>query len=171
MSDVTLTKMQQELLRLFFELPEASDFLLAGAALIATGLSERATQDLDFFGGDLATGITVAADALEAACIARGWAVTRVHDSTTFRRIVVQDGNEELLVDLAVDSPQSGPQRRRPSGPRTRRTSSPPASSSPCSIARRHVTSSISTRCHRPSTSITSFSSPRGSTRASTRMS
>jgi predicted nucleotidyltransferase component of viral defense system len=118
MSDVALTKFQQELLRLFFALPEASDFVLAGgAALIATGLSERATQDLDFFGGDLATGITGAAGALEAACTERGWAVTRVHDSPTFRRILVQTGSEELLVDLAVDSPALGPPTSTAFGP------------------------------------------------------
>jgi len=49
--------LQREILRLFFELPESSGFVLAGgAALIANGLSERPTQDVDLFSSDLAYG-------------------------------------------------------------------------------------------------------------------
>lgn len=73
MADVALTELQREVLRLFFELPESAGFVLAGgAALVASGLSERPTQDVDLFGGDLATGVGAAADALESACLEQG---------------------------------------------------------------------------------------------------
>jgi hypothetical protein len=109
MADVPLTQLQQELLRLFFGLPESKGFVLAGGAgLLATGLSERPTQDVDLFGGDPGTGVVAAADALEAACRERGWTTQRMQDSETFRRLVVRSGDDELLVDLAVDSPPMG---------------------------------------------------------------
>ena len=109
MADVALTQLQRELLRLFFGLPESAGFVLAGgAALLASGLSERPTQDVDLFGGDLTTGIGAAADALEAACLERGWTIEQRQDSATFRRIVIRTGGDDLVVDLAVDSPPVG---------------------------------------------------------------
>ena len=74
MSDSTLTELQRQVLEVFFALPESDGFVLAGgAALVASGLTERPTQDVDLFGSDVATGIAAAADALEAACADRGW--------------------------------------------------------------------------------------------------
>lgn len=109
MAEVALTELQREVLRLFFGLPESNGFMLAGgAALLASGLSERPTQDVDLFGGDLVAGVSVAADAFEATCLERGWTIDRMQDSSTFRRIVVRTGTDELLVDLAVDSPPMG---------------------------------------------------------------
>ena len=109
MADNTLTQLQRAVLELFFTLPEAEGFVLAGGAgLIATGLSTRPTLDLDFFGADPAVGITPAANALEAMCSGRGWSVERIRDSATFRRLVIRRNHEELLVDLAIDSPPLG---------------------------------------------------------------
>lgn len=109
MSDSTLTDLQRLVLELFFKLPEADGFVLAGgAALVASGLTERPTQDVDLFGSDVATGITAAADALEVACTDRGWTTERIHDTATFRRLIVRSPGDELLVDLAVDSPPLG---------------------------------------------------------------
>lgn len=109
MSDSALTDLQRLVLEMFFELPEAEGFVLAGgAALVASGLTERPTQDVDLFGSDLATGISAAADALEVACIERGWTTERIRDTATFRRLVVRSPTDELLVDLAVDSPPLG---------------------------------------------------------------
>jgi hypothetical protein len=65
MPEDALTEIQREVLRLFFGLPESAGFVLAGgAALIASGLSERPTQDVDLFTSDVRTGITDAAAAL-----------------------------------------------------------------------------------------------------------
>lgn len=109
MSDSTLTELQRQVLEVFFALPESDGFVLAGgAALVASGLTERPTQDVDLFGSDVATGIAAAADALEAACADRGWTTERIRDTATFRRLVVRSPGDELLVDLAVDSPPLG---------------------------------------------------------------
>ena len=68
-----LTAFQVEVAQLFFSLPEAADFLVAGgAALIAQGLVHRTTEDLDFFCGPTPS-ISDTADAFEAAAAARGW--------------------------------------------------------------------------------------------------
>ena len=46
-----LSAFQLEVARLFFALTAADGFVLAGgAALLASGLTTRATRDLDFFG-------------------------------------------------------------------------------------------------------------------------
>jgi hypothetical protein len=109
MAEVALTELQREVLRIFFDLPESSGFVLAGgAALVASGLSERPTRDVDLFGSDPVIGVAGAADALETACVGRGWAIDRIQDSPTFRRSVVRTAHDELLVDLAVDSPPMG---------------------------------------------------------------
>jgi len=56
-----LTGFQITVARLFFTLPASERFLLAGgAALVAQRLSERPTQDLDFFArqlSDLSAGV------------------------------------------------------------------------------------------------------------------
>lgn len=83
----TLTPFQLEVSLLFFTLPSARGFLLAGgAALLAQRLTTRPTQDLDFFsrhGDDVAT----VRDELEVAAATRDWTVTRVHDGATFCRL------------------------------------------------------------------------------------
>lgn len=69
---LALTRFQIEVAQLFFSLPAARGFLLAGgAALVAQHLTSRPTQDLDL-------------------------------------RLIVH-GNEDLLVDLALDSPPEHP--------------------------------------------------------------
>lgn len=109
MADEALTDIQREVLGLFFSLPEAEGFVLAGgAALVASGLTDRPTQDVDLFGGPPAAGIAAAGDALETACAERGWTTERIHDGDTFRRVVVRSQAGQLVVDLALDSPPLG---------------------------------------------------------------
>lgn len=46
----SVTAFQAEVAQMFFSLPEAESFLLAGGlALLAQGMSERPTQDMDAF--------------------------------------------------------------------------------------------------------------------------
>lgn len=105
-SDANLTPMQRQVLLWFFELPESEGFVLAGgAALLALGLSSRPTQDIDLFSSDFEVGVRAAADTLEAVVRAHGWLVERIHDSSTFRRLVLRIADDELVVDFAVDSP------------------------------------------------------------------
>ena len=105
-----LTDFQTEVTRLFFSLPASNGFLLAGGgALLATGLTARPTQDLDFFGTPNLVDLDAARDQFEAALDERTIACERVQDSSNFVRLRLSTADEVLLVDLAIDSP---PERR-----------------------------------------------------------
>jgi hypothetical protein len=104
-----LTDFQVEVARVFFGLAESEGFLLAGgAALVAQALTDRPTQDLDFFAGPDSGDVIAARDAFETAAQERGWSVRRVRDGVTFCRLVVS-GPDSLVVDLALDTPPSRP--------------------------------------------------------------
>jgi len=86
-----------------------SGLLLAGgAALVAQHLTTRPTQDLDFFTRVGATNVPAARDALEVAAHEQGWSIERIRDEATFCRLVIH-GADDLLVDLALDSPPQQP--------------------------------------------------------------
>jgi hypothetical protein len=98
-----LTDFQAEVARLFFSLPAADGFLLAGGgALLASGLTTRPTEDLDFFGEGGRSDVTAASEQLEDAAIARGWKIDRVEVSESFARLHVH-GDADVLVDIAID--------------------------------------------------------------------
>lgn len=104
-----LTAFQVEVAQLFFSLPEAADFLVAGgAALIAQGLVHRTTEDLDFFCGPTPS-ISDTADAFEAAAAARGWTGQRLRDSEQFVRVQVRGPAASQLVDIGVDAAAQRP--------------------------------------------------------------
>jgi hypothetical protein len=105
-----LTDFQTEITRLFFSLPASSGFLLAGGgALLATGLTARPTQDLDFFGAPDLVDIDAARGQFEAALGERGIAYERVQDSGNFIRLRLSTDVDVLVVDLAIDSPPGRP--------------------------------------------------------------
>ena len=98
-----LTDFQAEVARLFFSLPAADGFLLAGGgALLASGLTTRPTEDLDFFGERGRSDVTAAREQLEDAAIGRGWTIDRVQVSESFARLHVR-GDADVLVDIAID--------------------------------------------------------------------
>lgn len=104
MTDSPLTDLQVEVLRLFFRLEESNGFALAGgAALVAVGLSQRPTEDLDLFASHAS--VTSAADALCKALTALSWGIETIHATERFRRMAVTtpDGRS-VLVDLARDA-------------------------------------------------------------------
>lgn len=108
-SSTSLTDFQIKVARLFFSLPTSEGFLLAGgAALVAQDLTNRPTQDLDFFTGPGCGDVATARDGFEQAARTQGWSVDRVRDGATFCRLVVS-GADSLLVDLALDTPPSRP--------------------------------------------------------------
>lgn len=112
-----LTAFQVSVAMLFFSLPASDGFLLAGgAALAAQELTSRPTQDLDLFTRAGRGTVPAARDAFEAAAHTRGWSVRRIRDTSTFCRLVVS-GDDELLVDLALDSPPNLPPIASVAGP------------------------------------------------------
>ena len=112
-----LTGFQLEVARLFFALPASAGFLLAGgAALLAQHLTQRPTQDLDFFTRPGAGDVPRAREAFSAAAARRGWTVETVQDGPSFSRLRVH-GEEELIVDIALDSPPGRPPVASIAGP------------------------------------------------------
>lgn len=112
-----LTPFQLTVAELFFTLPDSDGFLIAGgAALAAQHLTTRPTQDLDLFTRTGRSTVSAARDAFENAATERGWSVRRIRESDTFCRLVVT-GDEDLLVDLALDSPPNLPSAHSIAGP------------------------------------------------------
>lgn len=112
-----LTAFQVEVATLFFSLPASEHFLLAGgAALVAQHLTARPTQDLDFFTSAGADAVHTARDDFTEAAQARGWSVTPVREQDTFCRLLVH-GEEDLLVDIAVDARPGQPATASFAGP------------------------------------------------------
>lgn len=101
-----LTSFQVDLARIFFALDAAEGYLVAGgAALLASDLIDRPTQDLDLFAARPTTSVAPAKNALVAALHQRAYDVVVVQDAPTFCRMVVAMAGNESVVDLAIDSP------------------------------------------------------------------
>ena len=87
MSGSSITDFQVEVARVFFAMPEAGSFLLAGGlALAAHGLTERPTEDLDVFTSKVGD-VAVAVEAFTRAVAERQWRVEKVKESETFVRL------------------------------------------------------------------------------------
>jgi hypothetical protein len=110
-----LTPLQRIVLRTFFA-AERGFFLSGGGALVGFYLGHRETTDLDLF--------TTSSEAFDRARVVRpnvvaafgGKLVTR-QDAPGFRRVVVQRGDEQLVVDVVREvepqlHPKQGPRRR-----------------------------------------------------------
>ena len=92
--------------RIFFGLKASEGYVVAGGAgLLASELINRPTQDLDFFTHIPIETVIRARDAFLEALTERGWTATVLVDAPTFCRMHVQDRDDEVLVDLALDSP------------------------------------------------------------------
>jgi len=99
-----LSALQERVAPVVISLPEADGFALAGgAALVASGVVDRATRDLDFFG---ASGDDVDRlwPAVGRALIAAGLEVSRARETHGFVRLIVTDGDDSTEVDLAADA-------------------------------------------------------------------
>lgn len=111
-----ITDFQREVAHLFFSMPEASSFLLAGGlALLAQGMSVRPTEDMDAFTSN-PDDVQRASESFQAAARSRGWGVEVIRASETFVRLQVE-GSEQILVDLALDSPPGLPSMMSILGP------------------------------------------------------
>lgn len=101
-----LTAFQVDLARIFFALDAAEGYLAAGgAALLASDLIARPTEDLDLFTAMPTMSVMPAEEAFAKALQERGYDVVVVQNSPTFCRLVVARAGEETLVDLAIDAP------------------------------------------------------------------
>lgn len=100
---------QIELAGIFFDLDEAAGYFVAGgAALLASDLIARPTEDLDLFTAKPTVEVTRAKDAFVREVKERGCDVRIVQDGATFCRMIVARAEEETVVDLAIDSPPQG---------------------------------------------------------------
>ena len=109
-----LTALQQCILRVVDQLPEAEGFALAGAGgLLVHGLIDRATRDLDFFAGPREQpAVARLADALQRRLASEGLEVMRRRDLPGFVRLDVTDPVGQVCeVDLATDFRARTPQR------------------------------------------------------------
>lgn len=98
-----LTTLQERILRVVADLPEATGFALAGgAALIVHGIVERPTRDLDFFSAH-GEDVTRLLPALEAALATEGLSITVDRAEPGFARLTVGDGVDVTIVDLSHD--------------------------------------------------------------------
>ena len=98
-----LSGYQQEIARLFFSLQSSHGFVLAGGgALLASGLSNRPTQDLDFFGSPGQVSVSLALGQFLDAILQQNWDYELLGHTNDFARVRII-GSTELIVDLAID--------------------------------------------------------------------
>jgi predicted nucleotidyltransferase component of viral defense system len=112
-----LSGFQQEIARLFFSLQSSHGFVLAGGgALLASGLSNRPTQDLDFFGSPGQVSVSLALGQLLDAIQQQNWDYELLGHTNDFARVRII-GSAELIVDLAIDVAPRFPVAQTPIGP------------------------------------------------------
>ncbi len=98
-----LTPLQAEVRRIIGRLGEHQGFALAGgAALIAYGVIDRPTRDLDFFGP---SGVTVEGfvEQVERHLRSLSFGTERVTEYPQLVRMRVEFEGEELMIDIGVD--------------------------------------------------------------------
>jgi len=100
-----LTPLQQEFLEVFAGLPDKSQFYLTGGTALAEYfLGHRLSFDLDFFTG--VEGLILPTSyQIEAACQRRKLSLQVVRRFSTLVEFLLEKGNDNLKIDLALDSP------------------------------------------------------------------
>jgi len=100
-----LTTFQTSIARLFFGIDRSKGYLLGGGgALLAHGLTNRATQDLDFVGSSNTESADAVAGQFVRTVESHGVATQIIQTGDTFARLVVTD-DAQLVIDIAVDVP------------------------------------------------------------------
>lgn len=101
---MALTDLQRRVRGIVAKLPEAGTTvaLAGGAALIATGIVQRPTEDLDFFAPHPQP-IAPLLAALEAKLLAEGLRVTILRSSAAFARLQIESDSATTRIDLATD--------------------------------------------------------------------
>lgn len=112
-----LSLFQKEIARLFFSLQSSHGFVLAGGgALLASGLSNRPTQDLDFFGSPGQVSVSLTLGQFLDAIQQQKWDFELLSNANDFARVRIV-GSAELIVDLAIDVAPRFPVTETPFGP------------------------------------------------------
>lgn len=100
-----LTPLQKRFLELFANLPDQSQFYLAGGtALSEYYLGHRLSYDLDIFSG-IDSLIQPTSYQVEKICAANNISVKVIRRFATFVEFLIGEGEESFKVDLALDSP------------------------------------------------------------------
>ena len=112
-----LSGFQQEIARLGVSVGSSQGFVLAGGgALLASGLSNRPTQDLDFFGSPGQVSVSLALGQFLDAIQQQNWEYELLSHANDFARVRII-GSTELIVDLAIDVAPRFPVAQTPVGP------------------------------------------------------
>lgn len=112
-----LDNFKSEVACLFFSLPASDGYLLAGGgALLATGISNRPTEDLDFFGNQTTREMSIVSRIFELAVTREGWGVRPVRRSEDFVRLQIH-GTDSLAIDFCRDTPALLPVNHTADGP------------------------------------------------------
>lgn len=100
-----LTSIQRDCLALLAALPDQQQFYLTGGTALAEFfLSHRLSFDLDFFTTEEPLIIPFSRH-LESLFRQRGWEVDVVRRFASYVEFLLQKGEDELRLDLALDSP------------------------------------------------------------------
>ncbi len=106
-----LSPLQERLVRLFFSLPDTADFALAGgSALVYRAVVDRSTRDLDFF-VPIQGVVRSTSERFEARLVSEGFQFRVVRSAPSFVRLVVSQGQDEVVVDLGYDFRLHDPER------------------------------------------------------------
>ena len=98
-----LTAFQAKVRGLIGQLGKDRDFALAGgAALIVSGVVDRATVDLDFF-APVGEAVEEFVDEVERHLTSLSFRTERTRDHPQYVRLLVRSGDDELMVDFGVD--------------------------------------------------------------------
>ncbi|MBI3167290.1 MAG: nucleotidyl transferase AbiEii/AbiGii toxin family protein [Chloroflexi bacterium] len=101
----TLTPLQKDFMEILASLPDKEQFYLAGGtALSEYYLGHRLSFDLDYFTGTENLVVPLSYQ-IESACHERGLSLKIVRRFTTFVQLLVENKEESLKIDLALDSP------------------------------------------------------------------
>lgn len=112
-----LDHFKSEVAQLFFSLSASDGYLLAGGgALLANDLSERPTEDLDFFGNRNTREMAIVSRVFELAAIGQGWRTKPIRRTESFVRLQVH-GSESVAIDFCRDTPATESVTHTPVGP------------------------------------------------------
>jgi predicted nucleotidyltransferase component of viral defense system len=99
-----LDQFKSDVARLFFSLPASDGYVLAGGgALLASGLSHRHTEDLDFCGHRETRQMAIVGRIFELAATREGWNAQPIRRSEDFVRLQIK-GSDTIAIDICQDT-------------------------------------------------------------------